>query len=78
MRTRDFNELTLKEKAIVFENSKKAILKPIADSGKYTVDLYFMANMTVMILAFKENGRIIQAIALGNAIEMLLDCVYAN
>jgi len=62
----------------VFENSKKAILKPIADSGKYTVDLYFMANMTVMILAFKENGRIIQAIALGNAIEMLLDCVYAN
>jgi hypothetical protein len=78
MRTKDFNELPLREKVQVFENSKKAILKPIADSGKYTVDLYFMSNMTVMILAFKETHRIIQAIALGNAVEMLLDCVYAN
>jgi hypothetical protein len=78
MRTKEFNELPLREKVVVFENSKKAILKPIADSGKYTVDLYFVANMTVMVLAFKQNRHIIQAIALGNAVEMLLDCVYVN
>lgn len=78
MLTRDFNKLPLREKVIVFENTKKAILKPIADSGKYTVALYFIANMTVMVLAMKQTGHIIQAIALGNAVEVLLDCVYVN
>lgn len=78
MRTKEFNELPLREKVVVLETSKKTILKPIADSGKYTVDLYFVSNMTVMILALKQTGHVIQAIALGNAVEMLLETVYAN
>lgn len=73
-----FNQLPLKDRVGLFLNTERKVMEPIADYESYKADLYSVDNMTIIVLEYKENRHIIQAVAMENASEseVFSDCIY--